>query len=140
MIVVKNRKKIAHAVKRFHKKKIETSLFIDPTPEQVKASAETGANAIELHTGPYAEAKNQRVAKRRLRILASASEFADSLGLTVFAGHGLTYQNVQPVCGIEEVVELNIGHSIVSRAVFVGMERAVREMKEIMMRTPLIGR
>lgn len=138
--VVKYKKKIKAAIDRFHRKKIEVSLFIDPAPEQIEAACRVGADAVELHTGQYAEASSAREAKKQLQILFSAAEFADDLGMAVYAGHGLTYQNVTPVCAVPEIVELNIGHSIVSRAVFAGMERAVREMKAIMIRTPEIRR
>jgi len=110
---------------------IEVSLFIDADLEQVKASAEVGADAIELHTGPYAEAWNAFDWKRveeELAKLKLAARFAKSLGLRVYAGHGLTYHNVKPVTQIPEIEELNIGHSIVANAVIFGFERAVKEM------------
>lgn len=106
---------------------ILVSMFIDPTPDQVFASKEVGADAIELHTGTYAEAGEKHAAE--LERLRTASKLAVEAGLRLHAGHGLTYWNVRPVATIPEMAELNIGHSIVSRAVLVGMERAVREMK-----------
>ena len=110
---------------------IEVSLFIDPDIKQVEASAEIGADAIELHTGPYAEAWNafdwQRV-EEELAKLRLAAKFGRSLGLRVYAGHGLTYHNVKRIIEIEEIEELNIGHSIVANAVLFGFERAVKEM------------
>jgi pyridoxine 5-phosphate synthase len=106
---------------------IVVAMFIDPTPDQVYASKEVGADAIELHTGTYAEKGEKHAAElERLRV---ASLLAVEAGLRLHAGHGLTYWNVRPVALIPEMAELNIGHSIVSRAVLVGMERAVREMK-----------
>ncbi len=110
---------------------IEVSLFIDADLEQIKASEEIGANAVELHTGPYAEAWNKfewKKVEEELAKLRLAASFAKSLGLRVYAGHGLTYHNVKPITEIEEIEELNIGHSIVANAVLFGFERAVREM------------
>jgi pyridoxine 5-phosphate synthase len=106
-----------------------TSLFIDPEPAEIEASASVGADAVELHTGRYANA-SRAAASSELDRLASCAEIAASAGLRVFAGHGLNYANVAAVVGIPQVTELNIGHSIVSRAIFVGFERAVREMLE----------
>ncbi|NPB04813.1 MAG: pyridoxine 5'-phosphate synthase [Aquificae bacterium] len=109
---------------------IEVSFFVDAETAQIEASLEAGADAIELHTGPYAEAFNARDQKRveeELRRLRAAARFAKSLGLRVYAGHGLTLQNVEPVARIPEIEELNIGHSIVANAVIFGFERSVRE-------------
>src|SRR5215472_251276 len=97
---------------------IRVSLFIDPDPPQIEAAAQTGAPVVELHTGAYAD--------------STGSRLAANLGLTVHAGHGLHYHNVQPVAAIREIVELNIGHSIISRAVFDGLATAVREMRALM--------
>ncbi|QDZ40050.1 pyridoxine 5'-phosphate synthase [Euhalothece natronophila Z-M001] len=110
---------------------IPVSWFIDPEETQIKAAAETGAQLIELHTGRYAEAKTEATRKEELAHLTQASDRALSLGLRLNAGHGLTYQNVYPIACIPGMEELNIGHSIISRAVLVGLERAVREMKDI---------
>ncbi|MFQ5528764.1 MAG: pyridoxine 5'-phosphate synthase [Gemmatimonadota bacterium] len=109
---------------------IRTSLFIDPDLESVRRSAELGADAVELHTGEYA---NSCAAGRmeQLERLVTASRLGRELGLAVHAGHGLTYENVAPVAAIALCEELNIGHSIVSRAVLVGIERAVREMRDL---------
>jgi pyridoxine 5-phosphate synthase len=112
---------------------IRTSLFIDPDPEAIRISRELGVDAIELHTGEYANALGAERAEQ-LERLARASEAAHALGLAVHAGHGLTYENVAPVAAIPEIEELNIGHSVVSRAVFIGMERAVRDMSDILRR------
>jgi pyridoxine 5-phosphate synthase len=110
---------------------IRVSLFIDPDPEAVHASARLGADMVELHTGDYALAKNEQ-AHAELERLRDAARRASAAGLLVAAGHGLDYPNVAAVSAIPEVIELNIGHSIVSRAVLVGMERAVRDMKAAM--------
>lgn len=112
---------------------IRTSLFIDPQLDTVRRAADLGVDAVELHTGEYA---NAAPAERTVELdrLEAAVELGRELGLAVHAGHGLTYENVTPVAAMRRCEELNIGHSIVSRAVFVGMERAVGEMKEILRR------
>jgi pyridoxine 5-phosphate synthase len=110
---------------------ISVSLFIDAAADQIDASAHTGAQFIELHTGPYAAAKQEGDRHRELDGLAQATAHALTLGLRVNAGHGLTYWNTTPVARIPGMEELNIGHSIISRAALVGLERAVREMKEL---------
>lgn len=108
---------------------IPVSLFIDANPQQIEASAQVKAKFIELHTGCYAEAKGEDQA-RELEILATGCKLALEAGLRVNAGHGLTYWNVYPVATIEGMEELNIGHTIISRAVLVGLDKAVREMKQ----------
>jgi pyridoxine 5-phosphate synthase len=106
---------------------IHVSLFIDPEPAQVHAAAAAGAKTVELHTGHYCEASEKTV-RVELERLAGAARLAASLGLRVAAGHGLDYPNVQPVARLGQIEELNIGHAIVARAVFVGLDRAVRDM------------
>jgi pyridoxine 5-phosphate synthase len=110
---------------------IRVSLFIDPDPRQVEAAARIGAPAIELHTGAYAEATGSAKATE-LERLAACARLGAGLGLAVHAGHGLNYHNVQPVAAIGEIVELNIGHAIIARAVFDGLAAAVRDMKALM--------
>jgi len=110
---------------------IRVALFIDPEPLQIEAAARAGAPAVELHTGAYAEAAGGARA-RELERLRVAARLAADRGLEVHAGHGLDYHNVQPVAAIPEVVELNIGHAIVARALFAGLHAAVREMKDLM--------
>jgi pyridoxine 5-phosphate synthase len=107
------------------------SLFIDPDPAQLEAAFEAGAPVVELHTGAYADATGERQALELVRLL-EAARFGSRIGLTVHAGHGLHYHNVQPVAAIGEIVELNIGHAIVARAVIDGLAAAVREMKALM--------
>ncbi len=112
---------------------IRTSLFVDPDPDTLRASAELGADAIELHTGEYANAwRPGRDAPEELGRLRRAAALGRSLGLDVHAGHGLTYENVAPVAAIAEIEELNIGHSVISRALFTGLERAVADMKTLL--------
>lgn len=127
------RSEVGNATERLRQAGIRTSLFVDPVEEAIRASADLGAEAIELHTGEYANAHGAEQADQ-LRRLARAASLGRSLGLAVHAGHGLTYLNVGPVAAIEEIEELNIGHSIISHSVFVGLERAVREMAEVMRR------
>lgn len=111
---------------------IPVSLFIDAEPAQIEASVKAQAKFIELHTGRYAEAKGEQEQQKELAILVAGCKLARQAGLRVNAGHGLTYWNVYPVASIEGMEELNIGHTIISRAVLVGLERAVREMKQAM--------
>ncbi|HSH44947.1 MAG TPA: pyridoxine 5'-phosphate synthase [Longimicrobiales bacterium] len=126
------RSRIGRALDRIREAGIKTSLFIDPDPDVVRASLDLGTEAIELHTGEYANAwRPGRLPTDELERLRRCAALGASLGLHVHTGHGLTYENVGPVAAIEEVEELNIGHSVVSRAVLVGMERAVREMKAL---------
>ena len=110
---------------------IRVSLFIDPDPAQVEAARYAGAPVVELHTGAYADAEGAARALELDRV-RSAAALAASLGLVVNAGHGLNYHNVQPIAAVPQIVELNIGHAIVARAVFDGLSRAVRDMKELM--------
>ena len=107
------------------------SLFIDPEPAQLEAAFEAGAPVVELHTGAYADSTGERQALELMR-LVEAARFGSRIGLTVHAGHGLHYHNVQPVAAIAEIVELNIGHALVARAVVDGLAVAVREMKSLM--------
>lgn len=125
---------IRAALERLHAAGIRSSLFIDPDPEVVRRSADLGPTAVEFHTGEYANAGRGPAAAEQVKRLEAATELALGLGLAAHAGHGLTYENVGPVAAIRGCEELNIGHSIVSRAVLVGMERAVREMKQLMLR------
>lgn len=111
---------------------IQVSLFIDPDPEQVAAAANTGAPAIEIHTGRFADAGNDSERMRELKRVQNAVKQGLDLGLRVNAGHGLNYHNVQAIAAIPGITELNIGHAIVSRAVFTGLQEAVREMKRLM--------
>ncbi|TLY60042.1 MAG: pyridoxine 5'-phosphate synthase [Gammaproteobacteria bacterium] len=111
---------------------VRVALFIDPDPQQIEAAAQTGAPVVELHTGAYAESTGARAATELERLQTGARQAA-SFGLEAHAGHGLHYHNVQPVAAIREIVELNIGHAIISRALFDGLGAAVREMKALML-------
>lgn len=112
---------------------IRVSLFIDPEPAQLQAAHDCGAPVVELHTGAYAEASG-RQQQGELQRVVEAAAFGERIGLHVNAGHGLHYENVQPIVAIETLVELNIGHAIVARALFVGLEQAVREMRALLVR------
>ena len=132
--VAGQKEKVREAVKRLKEAGIVVNLFIDPEEEQLKAAAEVGADAVELHTGRYAEAfaeKNEKLVEEELERLKKAAKLGKKLGLRVYAGHGLTYKNVKPIAEIPEIEELNIGHSIVANAVLKGLKEAVEEMIRI---------
>jgi pyridoxine 5-phosphate synthase len=125
--VVQNRDAVAAMARDLRSAGIKVSAFIDPEAEQIAASADAGVDAIEINTGQYADARaGDRTA--RLAAIGEAARQAAGRGLEVLAGHGLTYFNVRPIVAIPQIVELNIGHSIVARAVLVGLDRAVRDM------------
>ena len=121
-------KPLKKAVQRLQRGGIAVSLFIDPHPDQIRASKQTGADAIEIHTGRFCDAKTPSGIEREYRKIEKAVEEASSLHLQIAAGHGLHYHNVRRIAAIREIEELNIGHSIVARSVFVGLDQAVREM------------
>lgn len=128
------RQGVAEALRRLEARGVRTSLFVDPDRDTLDRCAALGVPAVELHTGEYANAVGDTEKATELARLADAAVHAQAAGLAVHAGHGLTYENVVPVAALPHVEELNIGHSVVARAVFVGLERAVREMKEIVAR------
>ncbi len=130
--VLGQRAHIGDACQQLRASGIRPSLFIDPDRKQVDAALQAGAPVVELHTGAYAERSGDAQARELARIV-DAARHAASLGLVVNAGHGLHYHNVQPIAAIPEIVELNIGHSVVARAVFDGFAAAVGEMKRLMM-------
>ncbi|NJK28931.1 MAG: pyridoxine 5'-phosphate synthase [Acaryochloris sp. RU_4_1] len=129
--VVGQRSHLADVVQTLQVAHIPVSLFIDPDTPQIEAAAQVQAQFIELHTGTYAEAKQERQQTQALEVLKQGCERAIALGLRVNAGHGLTYWNTYPVACLKGMEELNIGHAIISRSVLVGIERAVREMKAV---------
>jgi len=128
------RRAVGEALERLRRVGVRTSLFVAPSPSTLEICADLGADAVELHTGEYANARGHRAKEEQLVRLNDAALRGRELGLAVHAGHGLTYENVAPVAAIAGIEELNIGHSVVSRAVFVGLERAVREMAELLRR------
>jgi|TARA_R100000687_G_scaffold2972_5_gene3836 pyridoxine 5-phosphate synthase len=123
---------ITQATQRLTAAGIQVSLFIDADREQIDAAKDAGAPIIELHTGQYAEAETEQEKTRELARLMEAAEYAHSIGLQVNAGHGLHYHNTLEVAQIPQMVELNIGHSIIARAVLDGLDKAVRDMREIL--------
>jgi pyridoxine 5-phosphate synthase len=129
--VAGQKQRIAAACKTLAQHGIRVSLFIDPDTAQIEASAEAGAPVVELHTGAYADAAAVNVAREHARIDAGVAR-ARALGLVVHAGHGLNYHNVAPIAAMRSIVELNIGHAIVSQALFVGFAQAVAKMKALM--------
>jgi len=129
--VVRLRRRVGPVVERLGRRGIEVSAFIEPMADQVRASADVGCHAVELWTGGYVHARGARAVKASLKRLAEAIEVGHGVGLIVHGGHGLTYDNVGPVAALEGFAEFNIGHSIVSRAIFVGLREAVREMKRL---------
>ncbi len=131
--VVGQREKIKLAVARLHAAGIKVSLFIDADKQQIKAAHESGAEFIEIHTGAYADAENEQQQDAELARIAEGAKYAAGLGLKVNAGHGLHYHNVKPIAAIQEFVELNIGHAIIARAAFDGLEKAVADMKRLML-------
>jgi len=126
-----NQDAIATSIRTFHEGGILVSLFINPDLDQVKAAHRIQADIVEIHTGVYSDTVGVKEVEKELGRVINAAKLADKLGLKVHAGHGLNYQNVQRITAIEEIEELSIGHSIISRAVLVGMERAVREMRDL---------
>ncbi|MDI7259509.1 MAG: pyridoxine 5'-phosphate synthase [Thermodesulfobacteriota bacterium] len=126
--VIKNFRSLKKAIQRLQKGGIPVSLFVDPSKNQIKASEGVGANAIEIHTGRYCEAKTLALADEELKKVLDAVGEASHRNLQIAGGHGLNYVNVQRIAEIREIEELNIGHSIIARAVLVGLDRAVREM------------
>jgi pyridoxine 5-phosphate synthase len=126
--VAGNLSKIKNVVSALKNKGVQVSLFIEADPEQIRASKAAGADFIEIHTGKYANAKTKKEENIELNKIKAGSKLASSLGLKVNAGHGLTYKNAGKIAAIKEVVDLNIGHNIIARAVITGMEKAVKEM------------
>ena len=131
LAVTEHGNRIKALIHAMHDAQIQVSLFVDPDPNQIRASQKVGADAIELHTGRYANSRHAQEIKKEFDALEEGTKLAKKLGLEVNAGHGLTYHNIQPLTSIRDIVEFNVGHSIISRAVLVGLERAVQEMKAL---------
>ncbi|MGR8935408.1 MAG: pyridoxine 5'-phosphate synthase [Gammaproteobacteria bacterium] len=130
--VLGNSARMATVCKRLQDAGIEVSLFIDPEPAQIEAAAQVGAPVVELHTGRYADAHDNRQQAEELERLCQAAVYAHQAGLQVNAGHGLNIYNVEAICRIPQIVELNIGHAIIAQALFSGISQAVNDMKRIM--------
>ncbi|HEX6439673.1 MAG TPA: pyridoxine 5'-phosphate synthase [Candidatus Binatia bacterium] len=129
--VVSHRQKIREATQRLQGIGVRVSLFIDPESAQIEASRDAGAHAVEIHTGAYCNALGME-REKQLQVIREAGKLAQSLGLEVHGGHGLNYDNVLAIAQIPEMAELNIGHSIIARAIIVGIEQATREMKDLL--------
>jgi len=129
--VILNLKTITDAVKRLRDNGINVSLFVDPHQEQIKAASKSGADYIEIHTGAYAESFGTAAMGHEIEKIDTAIKLAAKVGLGINAGHGLNYVNIKPVAAIGGIEEYNIGHSIISRAVLVGLDRAVRDMVDL---------
>ncbi len=130
-------KKLTKTIKRFDKENIPVSLFIDPDINQLKAAHEAGATFVELHTGRYSDALSEDQQASEFALIGEAVEEAVNLGLRVNAGHGLNYHNTAAIASLDSIEELSIGHAIIAHAVFVGLERAVKEMLAIVKRAEL---
>ena len=129
--VVSQKKKIGQTVKKMRSAGIPVSIFIDPDFEQIHAAGDIGATFIEIHTGKYCDAASETAREQEYQLIAAAADEASKMGLRVNAGHGLNYQNTAPIAALTTIDELSIGHAIISRAVFTGIDQAVREMLEI---------
>ncbi|MGB2959176.1 MAG: pyridoxine 5'-phosphate synthase [Bacteroidota bacterium] len=119
-------------IKELRRHEIEVSLFVDPVPDQINAAREVEADTIEIHTGAYANARSNDQQVELLEEIRSAARLARELDLRVNAGHGLNYQNILPISTVAEIEEVSIGHAVISRATFVGLDRAVREMRRLL--------
>jgi pyridoxine 5-phosphate synthase len=123
--------KIEQAIRTLHENDIEVSLFLDPIDEHIEAAADMGADVVELHTGEFANARSEEELHEQLDRIRSAAVYAKSLGLGVNAGHGLHYGNIRYITPIREIEEVSIGHALVARAVFVGLQKAVEDMVKL---------
>jgi pyridoxine 5-phosphate synthase len=130
--VVKFSDKLKRVIEKVHEKGIKVSLFVDPVEAQITAAHKMNADMVEIHTGAYSDAKSDRIQEKEFKKVVASVIMGKKLGLGVNAGHGLHYHNVQEIAAIKEIDELSIGHSIIARAVFVGLDRAIRDMLELM--------
>jgi pyridoxine 5-phosphate synthase len=130
--VVKFADKLKKAIEKVHEKGIKVSLFIDPVEAQIMTAHKMNADMIEIHTGAYSDAKSDRVREKEFKKVVASVIMGKKLGLGVNAGHGLHYHNVKVIAALEEIDELSIGHSIIARAVFVGLDKAIRDMLGLM--------
>lgn len=129
--VIGDRQHLRDVVSELREHRIDVSLFVDPLPEQIEAAREIGSTMVEIHTGAYANARNDRERQTRLEQIRGAARMASRLGLGVNAGHGLNYVNILPLKTVAEIQEVSIGHAVIARALLVGMDRAVREMVQL---------
>jgi len=129
--IVNQKKYYADVVAQFKRHHIPVSLFIDPEEKQIRASADIGTDMMEIHTGEYAEAASEHEIREQLERVKKAAALGKSLGLGVNAGHGLDYTNIKPIAAIREIDEVSIGYAVIVRSIFIGLEQAVREMREL---------
>ena len=129
--VARLRRSLSRTIEELHGKNILVSLFVDPLKAQIDIAKEIGADMIELHTGEYADATTALQRERHLRKIKAMALYGKKIGLTVNAGHGLNYENIQPIMEISEIEEVSIGHAVVARAMWVGLENAVKEMADL---------
>ena len=129
--VVTHRNHLRDVIREFHKHEIDVSLFVDPVAGQIDAAREIEADMIEIHTGEYANARSEKEASELLGEIRVAAQRGAEAGLIVNAGHGLNYFNIKPITTIQEISEVSIGHAVISYAIFVGLDRAVREMRQL---------
>jgi pyridoxine 5-phosphate synthase len=125
---------------KMHSKNIEVSFFIEPDEYQIDACKKAGGDMVELHTGTYALAKNHSEISNEINRIKKASEYAANLGLKIAAGHGLNYVNIAPICKIPQICEMSIGHSIIAKAIFTGLENAVKEMVDVITRNVTLSK
>jgi pyridoxine 5-phosphate synthase len=130
--VVKFSDKLKKVIEKVHEKGIKVSLFVDPEEAQITAAHKMNADMVEIHTGAYSDAKSDRIREKEFKKVVASVIMGKKLGLGVNAGHGLHYHNVQEIAALKEIDELSIGHSIIARAVFVGLDRAIRDMLDLM--------
>jgi len=133
--VIASKQHLKSVIKTFHEHKIPVSLFINPVRKQIETAREIGSDFIEIHTGEYAEAQDQQHQAKLLADIRAAAALAKSIGLGVHAGHGLDYSNVRPVAAIADIDELSIGYAVIVRSLFVGLDRAVKEMLSLVQHT-----
>ncbi len=129
--VISQQKKLAKVVKKFNKANIPVSIFVDPDLDQIRASHNIGAKFVEIHTGRYCDAESEEIQNQEFELIASAADEAYQLGLVVNGGHGLDYHNTGRIASLDAMEELSIGHAVISRAVFTGLEKAVKDMLDI---------
>jgi pyridoxine 5-phosphate synthase len=135
--VISQKKKLAKTIDKMSKNNIPVSLFVDPDPEQIRASLDVGATFVEIHTGRYCDAETELEQEEEFSLIEAAAQEAYQIGLRVNAGHGLDYTNTARIAALDTIEELSIGHAVISRAIFVGIDQAVREMADIIRQAQL---
>jgi len=136
--IISQTKKIAKVIEKMHKAAIPVSLFLDPDPKQLAVAMEIGATFVELHTGRYCDATDDDLRQHEFDLIAAAAEEGEGMGLRICAGHGLNYQNTAPIAALDTIEELSIGHAIIGRAIFTGLDKAVRDMLAIVRQADML--